>query len=518
MGLRDRLRGLLGQPSEPSRAMADTAAQLAALPEIRFLAAAEPDASARQPLYRQVATNQLFNWLAGIPDPDEVLRRTGRSRADLRQLLRDAELSQAVDTRRDNLIATPWRLEGGAARGSKFVAAELTPVIDRMLSGFWEAALFGYQVGEVIYARRGANIGIEHVSFIGFEYFRPTQQGLRYFPLDGSGGAYGVATDPRKFFVAARNATERNPYGEALLSALYWPVTWRLQGWQLWLDFLETFGAPIVVGRTSNYNKFVEAMVAQGVKRTIGWEATTDKDALDTISATGAGEFEEFNEALNATIQRMVLGQTLTSTMSKSGGSFAAANVHDRVREDKRRADARMVTQPMQAVVSAVWALNNFPGDPPQFLLQDDVGLEKERADRDKVLSDIGVRFTPEYFAERYDLEREDFEVTEPAPPQPPGAPPRRAGMTALLSPERFTPQQQVIERGIDEVIGELGSIIADAELKAAIRAATSPEDLTERLAVLLHDADASEFQTVLERALFAADLIGYVHAERAAA
>ena len=32
---------------------------------------------------------RLFDWMAGVPDPDEVLRRTGRTRADLRQLIED---------------------------------------------------------------------------------------------------------------------------------------------------------------------------------------------------------------------------------------------------------------------------------------------------------------------------------------------------------------------------------------------------------------------------------------------
>jgi hypothetical protein len=95
-----------------------------------------------------------------------------------------------------------------------------------------------------------------------------------------------------------------------------------------------------------------------------------------------------------------VLGQTLTSSIGKGGGSFAAAKVHNEVREDKRRADVRMISGTGQRLVDALWELNGFPGEPPEFCMQDDVGLEQERADRDAVLVDLGVRFTPEYVAQ----------------------------------------------------------------------------------------------------------------------
>lgn len=42
---------------------------------------------------------------------------------------------------------------------------------------------------------------------------------------------------------------------------------------------------------------------------------------------------------------------------------------------------------------------------------------------------------------------------------------------------------------------------------------ATSVEDLHERLAVALADADDWQFREVLERAMFAAEIMGYAHA-----
>ena len=53
------------------------------------------------------------------------------------------------------------------------------------------------------------------------------------------------------------------------------------------------------------------------------------------------------------------------------------------------------------------------------------------------------------------------------------------------------------------------------AKVRAAVLAATSPEDLSERLFALIGDeVSQPEFQVALEQALFAADVLGYVAAE----
>lgn len=491
-----------------------------------------------QPFYQQVATFRLFDWMAGIPDPDEVLRRTGRTRSDLRQLLRHAEVSQALETRREAVLATPWRLEDAKGTQAAFVEEELGRVVEQLVACAWEAVPYGYSVAEVVFARRGARIGIDRVHAPAFEWFRPIPDGsVKFFPQDGSGGMQGLDCDPAKFLLTTRNGNYRNPYGEALLSVLYWPVTWSLQGWQLWLDFLETFGAPIVVGRTASYAQFVDAMATQGVKRAVGWQPVGDNESMETITASTPGEFERLEKALEGTIQRVVLGQTLTSDVGKTG-SFAAAKVHNEVREDKRRADVRMVMRTVQGLIDTLWTLNGFAGEAPEFVMQDDTGLEKDRADRDAVLAEkLGVRFTPEYLVERYDLEEEDFTIVDPTPAVPaPGAPaadpnadpavdpnadPEAEGdvqqrAVATLAAPRYTRAQQRIEDGVAQALAAISQSspgISDVDLQHVIRSASDPTDLVDRLTVLMSKSDPAEFRRVLERALFAADILGYAHA-----
>lgn len=221
-----------------------------------------------------------------------------------------------------------------------------------------------------------------------------------------------------------------------------------------------------------------------------------------------------------ARIQKLILGQTLTSQVG-SAGSYAAAKVHETVRDDKRRADIRLVSATIQRLVDALWALNALPGDPPAFGLQDDKGLEAERGERDaKVVPAMlaaGVKPTLQYWLDAYDWEPDHLEAAPPPAP-PPSAPALSAHPPAVLSArkaQRFSADQAWVEQLVDATLTQAESPIPAAAIARAIRAAESPDDLAERLAALYTGSDATAFRELLERALFSADVLGYVTAER---
>jgi phage gp29-like protein len=76
-----------------------------------------------------------------------------------------------------------------------------------------------------------------------------------------------------------------------------------------------------------------------------------------------------------------------------------------------------------------------------------------------------------------------------------------------------FTAQQQAVEDLADSALRHAQSPIDPAKIRSAILASTGPEDLEERLALVLRSADMGTFRRLLEQALFAADVLGYVHA-----
>lgn len=362
-----------------------------------------------------------------------------------------------------------------------------------------------------------------------FEWFIPRLDGSVLYR--SSKNWNGEETDPRKFFLTARNQTYRQPQGEAMFSRLYWPWLFRSQGWRFWIKRLERFGTPFMVGHTAGDAKEMAEQLQLMVQNATIAVGLGDQVGIIETRA-GGGDFEGFERVVCARIQKLILGQTLTTDSggsSGNSGSYSLGQVHNEVRKDRRDSDVRMCTRTVQRMVDVIWALNGFPGISPRFVMQDSTGLERDRAERDALLSNAKiVRYTKPYLLRTYDFEEEDIIVDDPvkmaeliAGPKPkPGDEDEDEdedadlpAVEASATGRRFTAKQQAVEDALAPILADLPQAIPPSAIANAIRAAESPQDLADKLATLLADADPHEFRSTLERALFAADLLGYVHA-----
>lgn len=458
-----------------------------------------------------------FGWLG---DYDETLVKIGITRDKLRALDADDEISAALDTRREACINTPWRFEHPSARVRRFFDTAFAPVVDTLLVAFWQAVPYGYAPVEVVYRELAGRIVPATVLDLPFEWFRLLPDGRMLWRESGEDA------DPRKFFRCVHRGALRKPHGEALLAKAYWPWFFRVHGWKFWAKFLEQASVPLLMGKTQGDR---QALLEQLQRVTSGPAmAVSDLDSVTAVDLPGnsPNKFSEFETAIQRRIQRLILGQTLTSGTDGGSGNRALGEVHNEVRMEKRRADVRIVMASVQSVVDCVAALNGM--EPPEFVMEDGSGLQRDRAERDKLIVESGMlRFTETYLREKYGFEPDDFTLPESAPAAAP-PPADQAAPAALAArpftfadgskPERprFTAGQQVIEDEIERTLPQLASPLAAAAIQAAIRGARDAEDLYERLSVALRDADDREFRQAFERALFAADLIGYGQAQAA--
>ena len=194
---------------------------------------------ARKYLESEVAISRVLQFLTMAPDPDEMLRRAGIRRFQLKQLELDDEVYQCVETRREALVATPWRIESPSVRLTKLMTDLVKPHIEPLMRGVMDARFYGYTVSEIIYKNVGNVVGVDRLTIKPMQWFAPQTDGtLRYFPDDGTGGLLGIECSPIKFILTRCNPTYENPYGEALFSRLYFPIAWRREDWGLWLHFL----------------------------------------------------------------------------------------------------------------------------------------------------------------------------------------------------------------------------------------------------------------------------------------
>ena len=461
--------------------------------------------------------SRALSALTAVGDPDLVLQKLGKGRHDLRVLESDDEIAAALETRREAVINTTWVLDGDGPVADR-ISAWLKMELGAVLRGAWSAAPYGFSVLRAAWPRGRRGKLTEHPEYgiiapvwIGewpIEHFVVTADGvLRYRRMDN--GVLEQA-DPPEFFMTRRNATWRNPYGEALLSRLYWPWFFRYNGWRFWMQFIERFGDPILTGRVMTPEQFVEVAQKNGFAAVL---AVGPDEAVDAVTPSGSAEHQRLVNELDRRIQKVILGQTLTTDVGRSG-SYAAAKVHDAVRRDKRLADLNLLGATVQRIIDWLWRLNGGAGAAPRFSFDIGFDLTQEKAAAIKTMRDAGWRATPKLLARLIgDVDETDFEP-EPAV----GGQQRREGLvnlTLAAANGKFTEAQTGVEDLIAETTDRAPSPIPPSTIRDAIERASGPEELDAILARLAADYDPAAYRELLERALFAADVYGYAMAAR---
>ncbi len=471
---------------------------------------------ASRDLMTPTAVWSLVDQLFSFEEPDEILRKAGKDRTELRRVVADDEVATAVDTRLAALVGTPIRLDQSEGPVSEFVWPELERHGETVIEGAFSALLYGYSVIERVWVRRDdGRLVVAEIDERPFEWFSVSAAGGLTMRVGPQAGAALDTVD--KFILTRHRASYRNPRGQPLLSRVYWPWFLRSAGWRMWARFLERNASPLMVGMGNNTKTLAEALAAAVNS---GVLAVAKDEKVERLDSGQRGEaYQAFSDQVDRRIQKAILGQTLTTDV-RGAGSYAAAKVHDLVRMDRRLADVRMVRPALQAYVDSLVRLNFGPGaKAPRVLLQDQAGLEMERAQRDAALAETGqIRFTEAYFLARYDFEPGEIKVVEPGAP---GSAQDRAGAPAEMSAWRgarfatastLAQRQADIDALADDALELTGSPIRPADIRAALKVATGPEDLIDRLEALAGDLPSAAFTALVERALFAAEVVGYVH------
>lgn len=479
---------------------------------------------ATRQLMTDTAVDLLSDMLMEMGDPDVVLKKLQLPRSTLRNLESDDEISGAMDTRREALITTPWRLEGDDQLIIDFVHDQITPHVDGTLRGAFDAIGFGYSVQEIIYKKLdGGFSGLKSVSIKPFEWFTPNNNGeLIYHQNDAAGtmtnGQVGTIVDTTfKFLLTQKQATYKNPFGEALYSRLYWPWFFRHQMWRFWMQYLERFGSPFMLGKGNDPNALAESLSQAYHNAVI---AVGADDEVEVVSPSkGGADFEKVETALVKRMQKRILGQTLTTDVSE-GGSYAAAKIHEGVRQDKRHADIRLCVNTVQTLVNALTYIN-FPGRPPPiYVMEDGKDLQPERAERDEKLYNIGVRFNEKYFKRTYDINDDEFVLAQEQIPVPGNMSSRlfaknKQNLITKFSNDKpkLSVNQQQIESLGDAVIDDVPSPIDPEKIREIVKTSKNKEEFIDSLLLLLDEQPVNDFEELFERSMFAADVIGFNHA-----
>ena len=198
---------------------------------------------------------------------------------------------------------------------------------------------------------------------------------------------------------ATYKAKPNKPYGQPLFQTLFWLIEFKNASLQFWVELLERFGTPWVIAKTEGDKN----ALAEEIYNMLGGDGAVidSEDELDIKTASDKGNFKELIEYIDDQIREVILGGNLTSNVKT--GSMAAANVHNNVREDLAQADENIVNKLIKEVIKNFKELNSLTTE-ISGKLKDKDDPNKELANRDKLIYDMGFQPTKEYIEETYSI------------------------------------------------------------------------------------------------------------------
>lgn len=448
-----------------------------------------------------------------LPNPDPILKAQGKDITVYRDLRSSALVGGNIRRRKSSVLALERDLKRGDApvRVERFIRDWLTDLdLDRIIREMLDAPLFGFQPIELMWRPVGLNLVPEDLLGKPAEWFLYDQDNnLRFRARDA--GLTGELCNPQRFVVARQDATYNNPYGFADLSMCFWPVIFMKGGLKFWVQFTEKYGSPWVIGKhprgastgeTDLLLDSLEAMVQDAVA------AIPNDSSVEIVEAAGkAGSAEVYRELLvycRSEINVGLLGQNQT-TESNSNRASATAGLE--VLKDIRDGDKGIVAATMNAVIRRVVNLNfgeNVAA--PVYELWEQEEIDKTQADRDKALTESGVKLTPQYWKRTYNLQDGDLDET---------AAPAQSSEFAESTLKPILDQvalDQVINNLPAELLQSQSEQIIAPVIEALLRARSDTEALG-LLAEAFPQMDDQALQENLTRLLFVANVWGRLNA-----
>lgn len=450
----------------------------------------------------------MFTTLSKLPNPDAILRKSGKGIDTLSTLINHYQVGTCVDSRKAGTTKKLWSLEKEqtSSQNLEFYTNLFKKQlkVHELIKDVLDAPLYGYVVFEITWKKQDGYLIPAKIEAKPQEWFEYDTENRMYFKSK-QGNLY-LDDYPYKFIVVRNNPTFKNPYGQALLSRCFWMVAFINGGMEFWVKFTEKYGMPFLFGRydrsmsATEREELLEALVAMA-QDAIGVIPDNGRIEFAESSSKGASVdvYERLIQKCENNIAKSILGQTLTTDVGSSG-SYAAANTHNQVRGDLIDSDTRLCEEFFNTLISFINAVNFVEEETPCMSLYEEDDVDLQIAERDTKIHNAGGRFSKNYFIKTYGFDKDDIEVEQ----------------SSSISSANFS---ETSSGDFDE-LDNLMSVFTQKDFEAMLNPLLTPivslfnssrdaEETIEKLAEIYPQMNTSELEKALVKIIFISELFG---------
>lgn len=447
---------------------------------------------------------------------------------------RDAHLRAEFDKRRSAPLGLDWSIVPPAnATPAEQVAAEfveemLRDVVDDLedvLLALQDAPGYGYGAVEIAWERWGKD---------WIPAFHPRPQ--TWFSTDvtrrelrlADGTAEGAPLQSFGWIMHQPGKVKTGYLGRAgLLRACLWPFVYKSYAIGDFAEFLETYGLPIILGKyMAGASPEEKASLLRAVA-SLGHDARAIMPQgmeLEIESVTGAGAGGSQHLAMvdwaDRAQSKAILGQTVSAEAQSTGMGSGVADLHDKVRRDILRSDARQLAGTLTRDLIYPLIVLNRPGVDgyrrcPRFVFDLDEAEDLSRyAEALPKLVGVGMTIPAAWAHEKLRIPQPTGdEAVLAAPAVLPAAALKAAAPAVALA--ALGANKEAVGAPLDRQLAQLAPL-ADAEVAAMLTtvrrmldAAESLEEFSAMLDAAWPALGGAGLADTLADALFASELLG---------
>lgn len=334
----------------------------------------------------------FYAGLSFLPNPDEVLRKMGKSQEVFDAIVLDSHVIGELRSVRSAFLGFEYRLQPGGESPADIHAYDLCNKIMQakpapgmqwsdIIWNMAQSVFRGYKVHEVVWQRDGQFLvpGLV-VDRPNRRFVFSTDNELRLLTRDNQ--TDGVELGDRKWLLTRHMHSYENPYGVAVFSACFWPYIFKHNGFKYFMKFCEKYGIPWAIGKypqgtpLNEQNELADQladMVEDGVA------AIPDNGSVELLEHSTSGELvhERLINVCNKELSKALTSQTLATDI-QGQGSRAASETHREREQSVNESDRQIICDTFNQLFAWVTELNFNGAAAPEFEFFEEAEARKD--------------------------------------------------------------------------------------------------------------------------------------------
>ncbi len=444
---------------------------------------------------------------------------------------KDCHLSCELGKRKQAVLALDWEIIPYSNSRADKKAAQLVADamefegLEEVLLDILDAIGKGFSVTEIIWKIVNGQVGIDRlkwvhpkrITFGELPWGHPDQFRL----LTDEEPVRGIELPDNKFIIHRYKARSGHPSRAGIIRVCAWMYLFKNYSLKDWVTFAEVYGMPLRLGKydastsEEDKEKLIQAVIQLGTDAAGIISKSTEIEFVQAMKNAGDNIYETLAEFCNREMSKAILGQTLTADVGDRG-SYAAGKVHNEVRQDLTRADAKALAETLRRDLFRPLVRFNL-GDGPnlpwmKFDLSEPEDLEKSANVYSILIRDVGLPVSKKHVYEKFGIPEPEpgEELLVPAMASPVPGLAMKAFKDTAPAPPPANPQAEVdalADRAREQAAAAIDTLTAP--LRELIESGASLEEIRDRLAEIYSEMDTSELEELIARAVFVADLFG---------